>query len=125
MVDCVIVFKYQVAYKYKFVAIVFKAFKNCRQRLGGVVGIIVEKDNTAVFYLTCHPLTNTIGGGIFFPVEAVPVRSSWKALLLQYIEYQSTVLLRCFFYIYTLKVRVVGLILISSIILFISSLISS
>ena len=43
-----------------------------------MVGVIVEKDNTAVFYLTCHPLTNTVGGGIFFPVETVNIRYKSK-----------------------------------------------
>ena len=26
----------------------------------------MEKDNTAVFNLACHPFTNAIGGGVFF-----------------------------------------------------------
>ena len=70
----IIIFINQVAYKNKFIPLVFQAFKYCGQCLGGVVGVIVEKDNTAVFYLTCHPFTNAVGGGIFFPVETVNIR---------------------------------------------------
>ena len=73
MLYFIIVFINQVTYKYKFIHLVFQAFKYCGQCLGGVVGVIVEKDNTAVFYLTCHPLTYTVGGGIFFPVKTVNI----------------------------------------------------
>ena len=78
MLDFVMVFINQIAYKYKFIPLVFKAFKNCRKRLGGVVGVIVEKDNTAVFYFTCHPLADTVRGGVFFPVKRIKIRYKSK-----------------------------------------------
>ena len=71
----IIVFINQIADKHKLITLVFQAFKNCRQCLGGVVGIIVEKHNTAVFNLTCHPLTNTVCRCIFFPVKTVNIRN--------------------------------------------------
>ena len=43
MVDCVVFFKYQIAYKYKLISVVFQALKDCRQCLGRVVGVVVEQ----------------------------------------------------------------------------------
>ena len=81
VLDFVIVFINQITYKHKLISLVFQAFKNCRQGLGGVVGIIVEKHNTAVFNLTCHPLADTVGGGIFFPVKTVNIRNKSNIIL--------------------------------------------
>ena len=78
----IIVFIDQIFDKNKLISLVFQAFKNCRQGLGGVVGIIVEKHNTAVFNLTCHPLTNTVCRCIFFPVKAINIRYKSNLLIM-------------------------------------------
>ena len=78
VLDFVMVFINQIAYKYKLITLVFKAFKNCRKRLGGVVGVIMKKHNRAVFYLTCHPLADTVRGGVFFPVKRITIRYKSK-----------------------------------------------
>ncbi len=38
-----------------------------------MVGIVVEKDDTAVFNLTRHSITNTVRSSIFFPVETINI----------------------------------------------------
>ena len=39
-----------------------------------MVGVIMEKDNTTVFNLTCNPFIDTVGGGTVFPVKRVNIR---------------------------------------------------
>ena len=82
MVDCVVVFEYQIAYKHKLIAIVLKAFKNCGQSLRGVVGVVVEQYYRPGTDLGCYSLANAVRRGAVLPVEAIPVRSSWKTRII-------------------------------------------
>ena len=78
MLDFVIFFINQVVYKYKLIPLFFQRFKDIRQRLGGMLGVVVEKYDRAVFYLARNQFINTVRRGGTLPVEGVNVRYKSK-----------------------------------------------
>ena len=101
----VIIFINQIAYKHKLIPFVFKAFEDIWECRRCVVGIVMEKNNTAVFNLARHTLTNAVGCGSVFPVKAVNIRNKSNILIrackycpimLKYIKSNKGALIRCF-----------------------------
>ncbi len=76
---CSIVFNFviflidQITYKHKFIPLVFKAFEDVGESRRCVVGVVVEKNNRAVFCFTCNALTNTVSRGVISPIQAVNI----------------------------------------------------
>ena len=77
----VIFFKYQIAYKHKLVTIVFKAFNDCRECLGRVVGVVVEQHYRPRADLRCNPLANAVRRRAVLPVETVVIRYKSNILI--------------------------------------------
>ena len=68
----------QIAYKHKFIPLVFKGFKDSRQGFGCVVSIVVKQHNRTVFNLLDNPVTNALRRSVFLPVKAVTIRYKSK-----------------------------------------------
>lgn len=74
----IIILVYQILNKYKLIPLVFKAFEDVGECGRGVVGIVVEKHDRAIFNLTRHPLTNIFGRCTVFPIKRVTIRYKSK-----------------------------------------------
>lgn len=77
----VIFFKYQVAYKNKFIPVVFQALKNCRQRLWCVIGVVVKQHYRPGADLRGYPFANAVRCRAILPVKTVNIRYKSNVLI--------------------------------------------